>query len=653
MMQPFELNRHGRIVFPCNFFPDLDFSVLQGIEQFEAVIRRDFDAKAPTGSDILERIQKGSYRDKFELMRDMALNLFWVNRYMITMFNKRPTRWADVPRGRDDIYVPILTPWVDGEAKVSAVANVFQTLSARWDDAVEERIFEELFDIFGTRRSHATAPPRITAAARPTVARLMSDPRHLTLRLGNYDPDFPRYSYDDIIDCQEQVPELEALRRWVMVLHNQYPWDRAKAELVEVEQLRDEDYVVVFEPRDRQVERFIDRISKSTTTPKRLSPNIVEPVAPARPYSVIDVRADFAVWPKIKALAVAQGDVVCTNEDVIRNSAYNWSPMTAEEIQAKTGIEARRYSSATLEDLALHAAKAAVQHAQIGPEEIGAVLVCSCTSSRLIPSLSCWISGELGIFQTQGSFDLVAACAGLPYGLAEATRTLQQIRRPVLLVCVEKFSDKIGSVRPSRMIFGDGAAAVVLDVAEQGADPDIEFLQIYASGPSSQVNSILWPNPEFDNSITVYGPEVKTLAGRYLAQMLGEIAELPHPDGASGSLLDSIELIVPHQANKTMVIELAAKSGITAEQLYFNIEKVGNSSSASIPIAIHDAVREGVITRPMRIFAPGFGAGAVAGYAVLRIDPAILPPVEPAEEPAHVPYAQQAQSSRDVELAFG
>jgi 3-oxoacyl-[acyl-carrier-protein] synthase-3 len=652
-MEPVEFNRHGRIVFPSNFFPDLDFSTLQGLDQFEAVIRRDFDAKAPTGSGILARIQCGGYRDKFELMRDMALNLFWVNRYMITMFNKRPTRWADVPRGRDDIYVPILTPWVDGEAKVSAVADVFPNLPARWDETVEQRIFGELFDIFGTRRSHATAPPRITAAARPTVARLVSDPGNLTLRLGDYDPDFPRYSYDEIIDCHEQVAELEALRRWVMVLHNQYPWDRAKAELVEVGQLRDDDYVVVIEPRDREVERFIDRVTKGTKIPQRPSPTIVEPVAPARPYPAIDVRADFTVWPKIKALAVVQGDVVCTNEDVIRNSAYNWSPMTAEEIQAKTGVEARRYASATIEDLALTVATAAVQHAQIGPEEIGAVLVCTCTSSRLIPSLACWISGELGIYQTQGSFDMVAACAGLPYGLAEATRTLQQVRRPVLLVCVEKFSDKIGSVRPSRMLFGDGAAALVLDVAEEGVDPDIEFLQIYASGPTSQVNSILWPNPEFDNSITVFGPEVKTLAARYLGQMLGEIAAMPAPGGATGSLLDSIELIVPHQANKTMVIELAAKSGISAERLYFNIERVGNSSSASIPIAIHDAVREGVISRPMRIFAPGFGAGAVAGFAVLRIDPAILPPPEIVGEPAHVHYPQRAPSSRDVELAFG
>ena len=151
-------------------------------------------------------------------------------------------------------------------------------------------------------------------------------------------------------------------------------------------------------------------------------------------------------------------------------------------------------------------------------------------------------------------------------------------------------------------------------------------MQTYASGPTSQVNSILWPNPAFANNITVFGPEVKALAGRYLMQMLDDIRALPDPDGVADSLLDSIELIIPHQANKTMVIDLATAAGLSPDQLYFNIERVGNASSASIPLAIHDAVRDKVITKPIRVFAPGFGAGAVAGYAVLRVDPAVIAP---------------------------
>ena len=94
----------------------------------------------------------------------------------------------------------------------------------------------------------------------PTVADLLSDPANQTLRLNRYDPDFRRYSYAEIIDCNEDVAELEALRRWSMVLHNQYPWSRSEAALVPVGELRDDDYVVVFHPRDLDIHQFLSRV---------------------------------------------------------------------------------------------------------------------------------------------------------------------------------------------------------------------------------------------------------------------------------------------------------------------------------------------------------------------------------------------------------
>jgi len=111
---------------------------------------------------------------------------------------------------------------------------------------------------------------------------------------------------------------------------------------------------------------------------------------------------------------------------------------------------------------------------------------------------------------------------------------------------------------------------------------------------------------------------------RYLKQMIGELTALPHPDGGPGTLLDAIDLVVPHQANKTMVESLAKAAGFAPERLYFNIERVGNTSAASILLAIYDAVVEGRIDRPMRVFAPGFGAGAVGGYVVMKVDPAVV-----------------------------
>ena len=107
-----------------------------------------------------------------------------------------------------------------------------------------------------------------------------------------------------------------------------------------------------------------------------------------------------------------------------------------------------------------------------------------------------------------------------------------------------------------------------------------------------------------------------------------------------------------------MVTDLALKAGLTEDSLYFNVETVGNASSASIPLAIHDAVRDGVIKEPTRIFAPGFGAGAVAGYCVMRIDPAVV------AVSVDVPASRETEASAsgqllpepspdDTQLAFG
>ena len=196
---------------------------------------------------------------------------------------------------------------------------------------------------------------------------------------------------------------------------------------------------------------------------------------------------------------------------------------------------------------------------------------------------------------------------------------------------------------------------MVIAPAPEGDAGDVEVFQTYASGPVSQVNSIIWPNPEFDNNITVWGPEVKALVERYLVQMMGELRDLPHPEDPGRTLVDAIDLVVPHQANRTMVTDLAVQAGISAESLYFDIERVGNISAASIPIAIHDAVTDGVIDRPMRIFAPGFGAGAIAGYAVVRIDPAVIVPESPAPAYATEDDGGRAQPTTvdDVRQAFG
>ena len=615
-MKRFIVNRHGRIVLPFNFFPERDFSVFATLEQFDAVIKRDFDEKARQESEIVCRVDAGAYRSRYELLRDVAMHLFWANRYAITMYDKRPTRWRDVPRQRGDVFVPGAKPFNPGPA-AAVLAAGFQALRSTWDADTEQTIFGLLLDVFRNRKAK-----ELCGAIVPTVAEAIADPNVFVYEILGYDPDYPVYRYDDVVGYRHDVPELEALMRHAMVLHNESPWNLENTRLTAIGALALDDVVLLLHPRSVEVSRFVRRV-KAAPGPMRQRPVAAPAHPPAPPVPPVEVRRRFRVMPRLEALATCRGEHVFTNEDLVRNAAYCWSPMTAQDIETKTGIGQRTYTDASLEDLALQTAHAALVKCRRRPEEFSAVLFCSCTSTKQMPSVSAWLSGQLGMLQTHTSCDLVAACAGLPYAIADAVRLLDETARPVLVVAGEKFSDKIGTVRTSRMLFGDAAAALVIGPAPSGAPPDVEVFQTYASGPMGEVDSIIWPNPEFDNDVTVYGPDVRALVKRYMDQMLAELNALRHPDG-HGSMLDAIELIVPHQANKSMVTSIAEAAGLDRSRLYFDIERVGNTSSASIPLALQDAVRDGVLTRPTRVFTPGFGAGAVGGYLVARFSPSIV-----------------------------
>lgn len=643
-MKPFRLNKHGKLVFPSSIFVDLDFSIIADLDQLKAIIKRDFQGKAPTGIEIAERADTGKYATRYDLLRDLGLHLFWANRFALAMYEKRTTRWRDVPRSSDDVFVPLLSPRENREEKSASVLKAYGKLPAKWDTTAEDDLFGILFDCFSNKLYRASELPPIKA----TIAEALTTPDAKTTVLGDFNPDHRHYSVNDILDVSEKQPELEALRRWAMVLHNQHPWDRSRARLKSFAKMQDDDVVVLFYPKNRHVLDFINRV-KSGTEKILQAPTPTPTVEPIRPLPPLVVSTDVQVQPKIESLAIRKGEIICSNEDVVRNSPPSWSPMSADEIAEKTGIERRRYTSEPLENIALEAARAAMAHAGRGPEEIGAVLLCTCTSERLIPSTATWLSGQLGIMQTHCSADIVAACAGFPYGMAEAVRQLQEIKRPVLLVMAEKFSDKIGNARPSRMIFGDGAAAMV--IAPSDSQGDVEVVQTYASGPFSQVNSIIWPNYDFDNDITVYGPEVKALVKRYLNQMIGELTELKSVKGGK-VLMNDIDVIVPHQANKNMIIDIAVPQGIAAEDIYFNITEVGNASAASIPIAMADAVYEGAVKKRSLVFAPGFGAGAVGGYVVMHLEPAMVAP-EVVSDLAKGPKSSTSHSSLDdIKEAF-
>src|SRR5207253_2586500 len=133
--------------FPYNFFPALDFSVFETLDQFATVIRRDFEDKAPTEADMVARLDAGGYKGRYELLRDLALDLFWSNRYPFTLYVKQPMRWRDVPRQRDDIFLPIFKPWEVADL-ASAIESGYRNLVPTWDEGTEDKIFRVLVDDF-------------------------------------------------------------------------------------------------------------------------------------------------------------------------------------------------------------------------------------------------------------------------------------------------------------------------------------------------------------------------------------------------------------------------------------------------------------------------------------------------------------------------
>src|SRR6202050_1841368 len=182
LLKPFVINSHGRIVFPGNFFPELDFSVFKTLKQFAAVIRRDFGEKALTDTEIDARLQGGEYKNRYELCRDLALNRLWVNRYTLTMYEKRPTRWGDLPRLRDDVFLPVYRPR-DAGAIATAIEVGYRALPPSWDEELEDRSFSILLNVFRNKLSSGGELRPI----RLTVSEALADPANRTSQLLGYD----------------------------------------------------------------------------------------------------------------------------------------------------------------------------------------------------------------------------------------------------------------------------------------------------------------------------------------------------------------------------------------------------------------------------------------------------------------------------------
>ena len=438
----------------------------------------------------MAKASSGGYRRRFQLLRDLALNLFWGNRYAMTMYEKRPTRWRDVPRSRDDIYLPMLTPWEERRAQGGRRRRLLTR--------AHRRVRRRRPRTASTRScSTSTATSCTTRRAAGDQADGPGDPGRSPptspSACRRYDPDYPTHGYDEILDCTEEEPSSSPAPHGDRPAQP-VPVGPGRGAADAGRQIDDDEFVVAFLPRNREVREFIRRVKAGR--PARPGP-------PARRGA----EAGGALPPGRRARAV-RGHA----PDRVAGGRQGRAPLRQRGPDPQHGLQLvaddRRRDQREDRDrvAALHRARPRASsrcsrpsgarggRARAGGDRRGHLLL-------LHEHDGCCRPSRPGSPGSSGSSRPTGRSTSSPPARASRTAWLRRCacsRRSSARCCSsarEKFSDKIGSVRTSRMIFGDGASAMVIGPAAPGAPPDIEVVQTYASGPVSQVNSIIWPNP--------------------------------------------------------------------------------------------------------------------------------------------------------------
>lgn len=297
-------------------------------------------------------------------------------------------------------------------------------------------------------------------------------------------------------------------------------------------------------------------------------------------------------------------------------------------ISERTGIRARRIleEGRTTSDLAAEAGRNACAAADLDPAEIDCVIVGTVTPDMPMPATAVFVQQKLGARAGGAAFDLSAACAGFIYGLGVGDAFVRSGKfRRVLVVGVEILSRILDwKDRNTCVLFGDAAGAVVLGPGEQGERPrGILSTHMYADGSTWELLNIPAGGsrePTTEETVRAGRHTVKMQGRPVFAHAVRNIsaaceAALQHNKMTAGD----VDLVVAHQANLRIVEGVAQRVGLPMQRFYLNIEKYGNTSSASIPVALDEAVRDGTAKPGMNLLFCALGAGFSWGSAVVRL----------------------------------
>ncbi|MCA1588652.1 MAG: ketoacyl-ACP synthase III [Chloroflexi bacterium] len=300
-----------------------------------------------------------------------------------------------------------------------------------------------------------------------------------------------------------------------------------------------------------------------------------------------------------------------------------------EWIVSRTGIHERRIAAddETTTMLSVNAARDALAVAGLDPAEVDLVIVATCTPDYPLPATSVLVATQLGATRAAG-FDLQAACSGFLYGVASGTSFVQSgMYRNVLVIGVEILSRFLDwSDRSTCVLFGDGAGAVLLQASDQPGG--MLGFDLFSDGTGC--DGIIVPaggsiNPASHATVDARQHTIKMLGSdvyKYATRQMGESALAALRK--AGLTVDDIDQFVFHQANLRIINSVQKQFGIPDSKTFVNIEKYGNTSAASVPMALAEAVASGRIKQGDRVLMVAFGAGYTAGGAVVEwtADPA-------------------------------
>ena len=313
----------------------------------------------------------------------------------------------------------------------------------------------------------------------------------------------------------------------------------------------------------------------------------------------------------ITGLGVNVPERVYTNKDL-----EQYVDTTDEWIVERTGIRERRFATKeqALTDIAAPAAVAAMSDAGVSPASIDLIVVATVTPDMMFPTSSALLADSLGM-PDAAAYDLLAGCTGFMYAVAQAYSMVSTgLSKRALVVGGDVLSKILDwTDRSTLVLFGDGAGAVVVEPVDEGGFLGFEL------GADGGGGENLWlpgsGSRHFDDAdklVKMNGREVFKFATRVMVTSAQKVLD------ECGLTVDDVDVYVPHQANKRIIDHAAGKLGIPDEKVVVNVDRYGNTSSGSIPLALADAAADGRLREGELVLMTGMGAGLTWGSALIE-----------------------------------